>query len=969
MSGVTDFAGLSNEARRVWGKTSRNGFDWLPLPQHLADSADVAERLWHHWLPDAVRRRIAAELPDGDKDGCRLVCWLTGVHDIGKATPAFACQVPSLARRMKDSGFTFDEKVTHYRRLAPHALAGHVILRDWLSQQDGWTEDQAAQFAVVVGSHHGVPPSHSEINQLLANPYLIGDGVWERVRNELLDWMADRTGVRDRLADWRHVTLSQPVQVLLSAIVIVADWIASNQDLFPCGIRDEEAMDRLEQAWELLELPRPWRPVDTSTLPVSTLFSTRFALPAGAEPYPVQAAVVAQAQQMPTPGMLIVEAPMGEGKTEAALAAVEILAARTGAGGCFIALPTRATSDAMFSRVVRWMRRLPDVDPHRGFLDANLAHGKAWLNEEFSQLYRGKLPSGIGADEAGADIAVHRWLAGRKKTLLSNFVIGTIDQLLFTALKSRHVMLRHLGLAGKIVVIDEAHAYDVYMSHYLDRALEWLGAHHVPVVVLSATLPAQRRAEMMKAYDDGRLGRAKPSADPSREKRWQRQVEGRKPADTYEPLRKDQRYPLLSVSGADRNPTVVGCAPSGRRVTVRLSQQDDDPHGLAAVLRRELADGGCALVIRNTVSRVLETAAVLRQALGPEIPVAVAHSRFMAADRAAKDRWLLDTFGPSSGDEANQRRPDRYVVVASQVAEQSLDIDFDLLVTDLAPVDLILQRLGRLHRHERPHRPARLSRPRCLITGAEWGSDPIKPDPGSVRVYDRYALLRAAAVLLPYLTGERELELPGDIAPLVQAAYGDGQLGPASWRAALDEATTEQKERRQEAKRRADDYRMGTVGAPGEPIIAWLYAGIGDVDTGGDERRGRAHVRDDSAEELEVLLVVRHGDQFIVPPWLSDHRYAGTPVPTDFEPEPSLARTLLRCALPLPRTMTANGGIDRIIKELEVRNRFPAWDRCHWLKGELVLDLDEHGRAQLTDFALEYDPHDGLRVTRRNADT
>ena len=160
-------------------------------------------------------------------------------------------------------------------------------------------------------------------------------------------------------------------------------------------------------------------------------------------------------------------------------------------------------------------------------------------------------------------------------------------------------------------------------------------------------------------------------------------------------------------------------------------------------------------------------------------PSAVAHSRFMAADRAAKDRWLLDTFGPSSGDEANQRRPDRYVVVASQVAEQSLDIDFDLLVTDLAPVDLILQRLGRLHRHERPHRPARLSRPRCLITGAEWGSDPIKPDPGSVRVYDRYALLRAAAVLLPYLTGERELELPGDIAPLVQAAYGDGQLWPS----------------------------------------------------------------------------------------------------------------------------------------------------------------------------------------------
>jgi len=398
-------------------------------------------------------------------------------------------------------------------------------------------------------------------------------------------------------------------------------------------------------------------------------------------------------------------------------------------------------------------------------------------------------------------------------------------------------------------------------------------------------------------------------------------------------------------------------------VRVRLATHDDDPYAIATTLQRELADGGCALVIRNTVSRVLETAAVLRQVFGPTSPVVVAHSRFMAADRAAKDDWLRKTFGPPLGDGSGQQRPERCVVVASQVAEQSLDIDFDLLVTDLAPVDLILQRVGRLHRHDRPHRPFRLRHPRCLVTGADWDTDPIEPARGSVSVYDRYALLRAAGVLWPYLNGERELDLPYDIAPLVQAAYGDDPVGPPSWKPALDEAKAQSRKRRDEAKARADTFRIAPVGTPGSAVMGWLYGGIGDVECGGEERRGRAHVRDDGAEELEVLLLVRRDGQLIVPPWLADV-HAGRPVPTDFEPDPRLARTLLRCALPLPRTMTSNGGIDRIIDELEGRNRFPAWDRSHWVKGELVLDIDDRGLTELAGFALEYDPSDGLRVTR-----
>ncbi|MFG2064837.1 CRISPR-associated helicase Cas3' [Micromonospora sp. NPDC048871] len=960
---MIDQHGLSERARLVWGKTNRDRGFWLPLYRHLADSADVAGMLWDLWLPVAVRKRIAEALPGGVDDGRRLVRWLAGIHDIGKVSPAFAWQVRHLRVAMEDAGFTFDRQVEADRLCAPHGPVGHLALIDWLTAEHGWSRDQAGAYAVVVGGHHGVPPTDGDLMRIRERPYLLGvDGPWPQVRGELLSWMSRYTDSVDRLPAWREVALPQPVQVLLTAIVIVADWIASNEDYFPYGYRQEDAPDRLAQAWDELDLPTPWAAVDVADLDTPALFSRRFEMPAGARPYPVQAAVVEQARTMPLPGLLIVEAPMGEGKTEAALAAVEILARRTGAGGCFLALPTRATGDAMFSRVLGWLSRLPDADRGRGARDAALAHGKAMLNDEYSRLYRdGGLPSAIAEDEGGAAVAVHGWLAGRKRKLLTSFVVGTVDQLLFAALQARHVALRHLGLAGKVVVIDEAHAYDVYMSRYLDRALEWLAAHGVPVVILSATLPASRRASMMRAYDDGRLGVRRTVSRP---RRWSRDGGHDVGPDSYRVLRDDLRYPLLSVSGADRTPVAVACAASGRSLAVRLEKLDDDLEVLAARLRAELVEGGCVLVVRNTVARVLETAAELREKLGPQIPVTVAHSRFMAADRAVKDAWLRDTFGsPTHLAKVGRSRPACHVVVASQVAEQSLDIDFDLLVTDLAPVDLILQRVGRLHRHRRADRPARLAEPRCLVTGADWSTEPPTPVTGSTRVYEKFTLLRAMAVLLPHLDSERMLRLPEDIAPLVQTAYGSSPVGPEPWQPVLAEAAGLAQQHDEAAGKRAETYRIGPVRRPGESLVGWLDASVGDTETaGGNERRGRAHVRDDGAEALEVLVLVRRGEELITPPWLDAD--GGVVVPTDFAPTRRIARTMLRCALPLPRAITANGGIDRVIDELEKRNAFPAWEKDPLLGGELILDLDGQGRSRLTDFALTYDQASGLRVAR-----
>ncbi|MGW4682599.1 CRISPR-associated helicase Cas3' [Micromonospora taraxaci] len=933
---------LGDAARSVWGKTDRTGTSpvgWLPLWRHLADTADVAGRLWDQWLSAAVRQRIADELPGGDADARTLAVWIAGVHDIGKATPAFACQAYALAERMRDHGLHYDrDMIRADRKYAPHATAGHLVLADWLGQQD-WIDPHS--FAVVVGGHHGTPPTHESLRDAQVRPHLLGDQAWQQVQQEILTWMAERSGAEGRLVDWRSVPLSQPVQAALTGLVIVADWIASNEKLFPYVLDGTDA-DRLTAGWELLDLPVPWLPA-APPASIDDLFDARFELPAGAAARPVQRTVAELAASMPAPGMIIVEAAMGEGKTEAALAAVEILARRTGASGCYLALPTRATSDAMFARMLSWLRRLPDSQVGRGDRDVRLAHGKAALNPDYDQLRLTSLPSGIGEDSGGAAIGVHRWLAGPKRTLLSSFVVGTIDQLLFAALRSKHLVLRHLGFAGKVVVIDEAHAYDVYMGRFLDRALEWLGAYGVPVVVLSATLPAHRRAELMAAYDNGRLGPLPPLT-------WRDR--GKTRVDPYAALRTDLRYPLVTVSTSDRGAAATSCSDSGRNVDVTLRRLDDDLPVLGELLRERLTDGGCVLVVRNTVARVQETATALRAMLGPDTPVSVAHSRFMAVDRAAKDRWLRDTFGPPG----SGNRPHRHVVVASQVAEQSLDIDFDLLVTDLAPIDLVLQRIGRLHRHPRDGRPDRLGRPECWITGADWNTEPPQPVAGSRRVYHLAMLLRSAAVLLPHLDGT-PLRIPSDIAPLTQSAYGGESLGPPSWQPAMVEAEAKQRDEIAVKEMKADGFRLASVGEPGVPLISWLSGGV----AGADDRAAQGHVRDTDAETLEVLLLVRTPDGLRLAPWIDG---GGVIIPTASTPSWRLGRSVAGCTLPLPRTMTAPDVIDEVIAELESRIDLSAWQGNPWLAGELVLEIDGDGCARVGPFDLHYDLHRGLHVVR-----
>nr|WP_280275169.1 CRISPR-associated helicase Cas3' [Nocardia wallacei] len=929
----------------MWAKSPNGDGDWLPLWQHMDDAADVAGWLFDRWLPGSVVELLARDF-GGDVVAARAALrFLAGVHDLGKATPAFAVQHDLLAQRMREFGLSMPtgKRELPDRDQAHHTVTGHHLLVAWLGER-GWRRSAARSWGVVVGGHHGVPLESDPADTAQVYPYLFGQGLWRSVQWELADRVATRTGAAGFLDRWRDVKLSPGFQVVATGAVIMADWIASSEELLPFlpgalpAVNDGDGEGRAVRGLRRLSLPGPWRP-DSVNVSVAQLFASRFRLPEGSVVRPVQVAACEAVEEMAEPGLLVVEAPMGEGKTEAALAAAELMAARWGAGGVQVALPTQATTNAMFDRVLAWLDAMGADGQQVGAV--TLSHGKARLHREFDGLVReGWLPrTGIGCDEEDSAnprrrgrhaVVAHAWLAGRKKAPLANFVVGTIDQLLFAALKARHVMLRHLGLAGKVVILDEVHAYDAYMNSYLLKALTWLGAYRVPVIALSATLPADRRAELLQAYQRGRLGAA--------------------PA----PVAVDVGYPLLSwTAGGEVGSRVI--EPSGRTTSVVVQALggavDDDLDELTAVLKDQLSEGGCALVVRNTVRRVLATA----ERLEAEFPgeVTVTHARFIAADRARKDAELLEDFGRDSG---LPQRLRRRIVVASQVVEQSLDVDFDVLITDLAPIDLILQRMGRLHRHQRgdgqSQRPAKLRQARTYLAGVDFSTAPPTLETSAARyVYRAYPLLRAAAVLLPHLGST--VSLPDDIAPLVQDAYGPEPIGPDSWQAAMAEARQQWHSDIARRTDRATAHQLADPGRPGKPIIGWLSANVGDAD---DAAEGQGQVRD-GAPSLEVVLIQAIGTgEWQTPSWLPDGDGA-LPIPREVAPEDSTARVVATCALRLPLEFSTADAEEELWQATP-----PAWESSPVIYRLPVLAVDQAGEGTLAGKTIRYTPQVGLSV-------
>jgi hypothetical protein len=392
--------------------------------------------------------------------------------------------------------------------------------------------------------------------------------------------------------------------------------------------------------------------------------------------------------------------------------------------------------------------------------------------------------------------------------------------------------------------------------------------------------------------------------------------------------------------------------PSSRRLDVKVGQLPDDVGALADTLAGALEHGGCALVVCNTVGRALDAAAALQDVFGVE-QVTLTHARFLAADRAARDVDLLDRFGsPGCLASRGTTRPRRHVVVATQVVEQSLDVDFDVLVTDLAPVDLVLQRMGRMHRHVRP-RPEGLSVPWCYLRGVGDITQDQAPefDRGSVAVYGTDALLRAAVTMAPAVGGQ--VSLPDDIPVMVERAYSENITVPTGWADVAEDAAAKAAKAMSRRRASAEVFQLAAPRVAPKAVIGWIEGNVGEADDG---PKGQAQVRDGQVG-LECLAVwTDERGRWVTPPWLPGGLRV---IPVDRAPDLELQHLMAGCSLRLPRQLSNAGCEDELWEQTP-----PAWEMAYDIYRLPALVLDAQGRAHVDGFDIHYSPERGLEVSR-----
>jgi CRISPR-associated endonuclease/helicase Cas3 len=731
----------------------------------MLDVASVAFALWDTALPPAMKARLTSALGlSGQEDAARRwTAFIAGLHDIGKASPAFQLQDDATrqfwADRLKRAGLTGR---TPTKRV-PHGDIGAAIIPDLLQATPFSLKDTPARLlATMLGGHHGVFPTSRAVLEVSREAK--GGEAWHTARTQLAHSLADLLHLAP---DAKPTQLATADAMTLAGLVSVADWIASDKELFPYCPQIAssdlakyfgQSIWRAKKAVENLH----WavrKPLDTP-LDFRTLFPTL------KEPNDLQAQTIHVAESLHGPSLVIVEAPMGEGKTEAAMYLARHWEQGNAIQGCYFALPTQATSNQMFSRVRNYLTK---TYPKNDAINLQLLHGHAALSQEFESLKDGhrhlvnpSYSEGHRHDED--NVVAAEWFTYRKRGLLSPFGVGTIDQALLSVLQTKHVFVRLFGLSSKTVIIDEVHAYDTYMTTLMERLLEWLAALGSPVVMLSATLPRERKDRLLQAYAKG-LGKA--VSFPQETTLY--------PRITWLDGNQAQERPVETSPRSTKHMQV-------ERIDGSLPAQTGDAFVLGEHLSQALANGGCAAVICNTVRR----AQAVYQALKPYFKETASdgapeldllHSQYLFKHRDEREKRTLNRFGKSTEKDNGHgyqtspiQRPTRAVLVATQVIEQSLDLDFDLMVSDMAPLDLLLQRAGRLHRHDRPPRPSGLESPRLLVCQPAAEDGVPQFDRGDAAVYDLHVLLRSWLAL----QGRAAIAVPKDVEMLIEAVYGEG---------------------------------------------------------------------------------------------------------------------------------------------------------------------------------------------------
>ena len=748
--------------------------DGYPLLPHLLDVAAVSSSLLQAVPPPAA-------LPMSEA----WIAALVGLHDFGKANPGF--QLKLGRSHIGDYRLERDQPDRH-----DISTAG--LLSDQLKNQ-GVHPRTAASLSHAVAAHHGHPFTNVEI--VHGNRWDVSE-TWALAHRALFRGVIHGTGAMDLPAMPSDPAERSAFLQWLMGLTTTADWIGSSEAL--CRWERLADWNGDSRAWYQSSLSLAQDALHSAGLLSPSLLpepdgfaAVQRVLGSSRSPRPLQVAVANLLDVLPDePALVVIEAPMGEGKTEAALSC------SAGSRGVYIAMPTQATSNALFPRLAQFLEAQP---LQAATFPIALAHGSGGIAPAQLKLRE------IGLGTPDSTVQACWWFQGSKRALLCAQGIGTVDQGLIGVLNTRHGFLRLFGLSGRTVIFDEVHAYDTYTGGLIERLIAWLKVLGCRVVVMSATLPASQRQSLLQAWAGSAA--AEPPAAP---------------------------YPRISWAVTGQQQAVGFAASRQQQVQVRSIPADLD--ALAVQAAGWASQGARVLVVVNKVARAQ---ALFRRLVGTR--AILFHARFPMRQRLEIEKDVLSLFGPDG------RARGGHVLVATQVAEQSLDIDLDVLITDPAPVDLVLQRQGRIHRHKR-ERPNGFEEPVVYVGDLD---QPMPSRELSSFVYSDWDVLRSVA----WLQAHRELSLPEDIDRAVQDVYGDWEpAGDPALMAALEQACIDHAS---EHKNMAAQARKAALRSPQD----WRIE---------SQNEKQAPLNDDDAESGALRFGTRLGEdsQSVVPVWPGD---------------------------------------------------------------------------------------------------
>lgn len=851
---MDDFAKTVPSYFQYWGKARKDpqqvGADYHLLAYHCLDVAAMGKLLLDIDRPLTKDLADLLEITPSQVQG--MMTFMLALHDLGKFASAFQALYvnsdnnllkPDCRKQYEGSFYRHDRMGLYFWEYVKTDLLTKFVKDngDLDVRARGESLDTLMVLVDCVLGHHGQPID-------TANPKSIKDFTQTHNLNAAMHFTLDLLELlkpefpleKLQSKEWRR-RLEQ-VSWQLAGMAVLADWIGSDSQYFQYQSTAMPLVDYWDKAQQIAQMALAatdlhQQPKVQPFLSIQTHY--------GFEPTPLQQ----WAESVPvndSPQLFILEDVTGSGKTEAALALTHRLMEAGAAEGFYFGLPTMATSNAMFGRVASHYRQmLTDVDGKPPCIV--LAHGARDMNTLFreSVLASGLADANYDNTDVTATAQCNQWLAdSRKKALLAPVGVGTIDQALLAVLPRRHQSLRLLGLNRKVLVFDEVHAADEFMFELLESLLALHFYQGGSAILLTATLSLKQRQRLTDIWLN---------------------------AGGFSPQRLQQTaFPLATKVSQDFSCPVLeqpltSRADVSREVSVDVLNRFES---CIDTVLTAVAKGQCVVWVRNTVNDALEAYLAIQGLLQQSDDCLLFHSRFVLQDRKDIEDRVLSIFGKLSNNAIRWGK----VLIATQVFQESLDADADLMISDICPIDDLIQRAGRLHRHTRnsdmayqagiiDSRPS----PKLFVHAPEWDEQPSADWLSKAFKNTQYVYRSPGRLWL----GLRELHklgsirMPHEARQLIEAVYSDAasEQIPANLRHQENECIGDERSKAAKAK---------------SQLLQWQAYGYCDrsaINRQWYEDNTDISTRYSDIETVEVLLL-RQTQTGLLQPWVGAKQFA-----------------------------------------------------------------------------------------------